>query len=93
MRSMLAASKDQQAAQSLPETSSKSKGPKLKELDPITVSMLRAAGVSGYQGDEQAEAELTIKLVNADYVAKQVCWFNLNVGLNIYIYIYIYLQN
>ncbi|VDL42913.1 unnamed protein product [Hymenolepis diminuta] len=82
MRSMLAASKDQQAPQSLPETSSKSKGPKLKELDPITVSMLRAAGVSGYQGDEQAEAELTIKLVNADYVARQALGQPSAVGLD-----------
>nr|CDS30809.1 expressed conserved protein [Hymenolepis microstoma] len=68
MRSMLAASKDQQAPS---EASSKSQGPKLKNLDSVTVSMLRAAGVSGYQVDEQAEAELAIELANAEYVARQ----------------------
>ncbi|VDO01355.1 unnamed protein product [Rodentolepis nana] len=68
MRSMLVASKDQQAPS---EASSSAQGPKLKNLDSVTVSILRAAGVSGYQEDEQAEAELAIKLANAEYVAKQ----------------------
>lgn len=42
-----------------------------KQRDACTAAVLRAAGVSGYQGDEEAEAALTVALADAEYFAKQ----------------------
>ncbi|KAM7534131.1 hypothetical protein Aperf_G00000105152 [Anoplocephala perfoliata] len=70
MRSMLADSKGLTIAAITPSDSSKTSSTSTKR-DACTIAVLRAAGVSGYQGDEQAEAELAVNLANAEYVAKQ----------------------
>lgn len=42
-----------------------------KQRDACTAAVLRAAGVSGYQGDEEAEAALKVALADSEYFAKQ----------------------
>ena len=59
----------------IPDASSKGKkrvqkGPHPKR-DACTAAVLREAGVSGYQINKQAEAELQVALANAEYFAKQ----------------------
>ncbi|KAL5105784.1 hypothetical protein TcWFU_004775 [Taenia crassiceps] len=48
-----------------------SKKPSRQKRDACTAAVLRAAGVSGYQGDEEAEAALKVALADSEYFAKQ----------------------
>lgn len=66
MRSLM--SRQQQLATSAAATTSDRP---VVERDACTIAALRAAGVSGYQGDAEKEAALSVALADAEFFTKQ----------------------
>ncbi|KAL5963335.1 hypothetical protein TSMEX_008931 [Taenia solium] len=63
--------KDSSTKSTAPSTQGGKKQSQQKQRDACTAAVLRAAGVSGYQVNEEAEAELKVALADSEYFAKQ----------------------